>query len=86
MKTLSDNLRHKLKGRNVAPLIELLGVYDDEKDVAKCYSTFAYLSCAGAGGSQGLAETMAVLDSCTHRCASEVKTSRNAPPMTHLPL
>jgi geranylgeranyl pyrophosphate synthase len=59
MKTLNDNLRHKLAGRNVAPLIRLLEIYDDEKDIAKCYSSFAFLSCAGAGGSQMLAETMA---------------------------
>ncbi|MBC8873317.1 MAG: polyprenyl synthetase family protein [Planctomycetes bacterium] len=59
MNTLSDNLRYKLTGRNVAPLIKLLDVYDDEKDIAKCYSSFAFLSCAGSGGSQILAETMA---------------------------
>lgn len=59
MRTLNDDLHRKLAGRNAAPLIELLEIYDDEKDIAKCYSSFAYLSCAGAGGSQKLAETMA---------------------------
>ena len=59
MKTLNDDLHDKLIGRSAGPLIDLLAVYDDEKDIAKCYSSFAYLSCAGAGGSQKLAETMA---------------------------
>lgn len=59
MKTLADILRTNLAGREVAPLARLLEIYDAEKDVAKCYSAFAYLSCAGAGGSQELAETMA---------------------------
>ena len=59
MKTLADTLRTNLNGRNVAPLIRLLEIYDAEKDIAKCYSAFAYLSCAGAGGSRELAETMA---------------------------
>jgi len=59
MKTLCDNLRLELAGRNVAPLLRLLEIYDDEKDIAKCYAAFAFLSCAGAGGSQVLAETMA---------------------------
>ena len=59
MKTLSDKLRGKLSRRSVKQLINLLDVYDDEKDIAKCYSSFAYLSCVGAGGSQDLAESMA---------------------------
>ena len=59
MKTLSDILRDKLGSRKVASLFQLLELYDDEKDIAKSYSSFAYLSCLGAGGSQMLAERMA---------------------------
>lgn len=59
LKTLTDDLRDKLAGRAVAPLITLLDLYDAEKDIAKCFSSFAYLSCAGAGGSQELSELMA---------------------------
>jgi len=48
-----------LAQRDVAPLVELLKTYDDEKDAAKCYATLAYLSCAGAGGGPRLSEDMA---------------------------
>lgn len=58
MKTLYDQLEIAFAGREVQPMLELLQTYDNEKDLAKCYSSFAYLSCAGAGGSNELAERM----------------------------
>ncbi len=61
MKTLSDEIRELLSERDVKPLVELLHLYDDEKDLAKCYSTFAYLSCSAAGGSRELASQMGEL-------------------------
>ena len=58
MKTLSDEMHDLLADRDVKPLLDLLHLYDDEKDLAKCYSTFAYVSCSAAGGSRELASRM----------------------------
>ena len=44
MKTLSDEIRKLLSERDIKPLLDLLQLYDDEKDLAKCYSTFATLA------------------------------------------
>jgi geranylgeranyl pyrophosphate synthase len=59
MKTLTDKLREKLASRSVDSLIDLLRIYEDEKDIAKSYSAFAWLSCSGAGGTPALSEAMA---------------------------
>ena len=61
MQTLSDEIRELLSQRDVDPLLDLLKLYDDEKDLAKCYSSFAYLSCEAAGGTRELASRMGEL-------------------------
>lgn len=61
MKTLADDVQRLFANRRLEPLANLLREYDDEKDPAKCYSSLAYLSCAGAGGSAELADTMGKL-------------------------
>jgi hypothetical protein len=59
MKMLVDDVSRKLIQRNAETLLGLLKTYEGEKELAKSYSTFAYLSCAAAGGVRGLAEAMA---------------------------
>lgn len=61
MKTLFDDLASVLDERSIHAMSHLLATYDSEKNLAKCYATFAYLCSGGAGGSRALSEAMGEL-------------------------
>lgn len=61
MKTLFDDLAEELDRRSIHAMSGLLKTYESEKNLAKCYATFAYLGCGGAGGNRPAAEAMGAL-------------------------
>lgn len=61
MQTLFDELDAALQDRDATVLLQLLSSYDHERELAKCYSTFAYLSSSGGGADRSLAQSMGEL-------------------------